>query len=258
MKSTISKYNILFAVASFILAITFISTFINQNYQYNDIIQLIAMNCQNISSSVIFFAIGICCLLGGNENVRKIIFSVFLFMSSALYLICLMPPYTVSVYTVLVIVLFAALGILTLIGKKKTKTASCILVISVMAADVIFTFISSSIYRAYYSYLNSLNLNSEDYLLSTQEFHKLMNTFGFGSGHNFIFYLTLFCILAYFIITGIETERKIKTENGSEISLNGDVLDFKTLLSFVENQYRTGEIGEEEYKNKRAEILKNL
>lgn len=256
MKSTISKYNILFAVASFILAATFILTFIInlEHYMYDNIpiTQIFAfIDPTALSSSFMFSAIGICCLLGTNETSKKIIFSIFLFISSALFLTNIIQFITVS--KVLHTVAFAVLGILAIVDKK--KTASCIFAISVIATDIIFNLVSISLYRQ--------TISSAPNALKYPDLIELLTRLGFGIDYNFNVYqffniFTLLGILAYFIITGIETERKIKTENGSEISLNGDVLDFKTLLSFVENQYRTGEIGEEEYKNKRAEILKNL
>ena len=43
-----------------------------------------------------------------------------------------------------------------------------------------------------------------------------------------------------------------------KIKLNSDVIDFKTLLSFIESEYKTGNITEDEYNRKRAEIISKI
>ena len=40
--------------------------------------------------------------------------------------------------------------------------------------------------------------------------------------------------------------------------IKADAVDFKQMLEFVERQYKSGAITEEEYKLKRAEIIKRL
>ena len=64
-------------------------------------------------------------------------------------------------------------------------------------------------------------------------------------------------LLTYFSNYTNKKDIKVK-QYKSHIKLNTEIIDFKTLLEFVENQYKNGEITEEEYKKKRTEILNQL
>lgn len=67
----------------------------------------------------------------------------------------------------------------------------------------------------------------------------------------------LLVLLTYFLSYTNKKDIKVKKIK-SQIKLNVGVIDFKTLLEFVESQYKNGEITEEEYKKKRTEILNQL
>lgn len=70
----------------------------------------------------------------------------------------------------------------------------------------------------------------------------------------------LLVLLTYFLsYTNKKDIKYIKIQkNKSQIKLDAEIIDFKTLLEFLENQYKNGHITEEEYKKRRTEILKQL
>lgn len=62
--------------------------------------------------------------------------------------------------------------------------------------------------------------------------------------------------LSFFLHT-LENDGK-KADTTHTVTINTDIIDFKQMLEFIEYQYKSGEIAEEEYKTKRTEILKKL
>ncbi|MDU5105775.1 hypothetical protein [Clostridium sp.] len=88
--------------------------------------------------------------------------------------------------------------------------------------------------------------------------------FGFYSGLNASLVSTgytglifLLVLLTYFL--SYTNKKDIKVNHyKSHIKINTEIIDFKTLLEYVESQYKNGEIAEEEYKKKRTEIFNQL
>lgn len=79
-------------------------------------------------------------------------------------------------------------------------------------------------------------------------------------------FLTPFCFKANDVVTLMSLCFLLKSSyssNDAEMSahnimIKADAVDFKQMLEFVERQYKSGAITEEEYKLKRAEIIKRL
>ena len=76
-------------------------------------------------------------------------------------------------------------------------------------------------------------------------------------GHD---YLLLAIQISFLLICMSRIDKKPKEEQSTigNATINTEIIDFKTLLLFIENQYKNNEITEEEYRKKRAEILKQL
>ncbi len=127
---------------------------------------------------------------------------------------------------------FATLGFLIINKLKKVKIANIITLI----------LIAYNILNAYF-------------IGSLQSYYIGLNISLVSTGYTGLVFLLV--LLTYFLSYTNKKDIKIK-KNKSQIKLNAGVIDFKTLLEFIESQYKNGEISEDEYKKKRTEILNQL
>ena len=74
-------------------------------------------------------------------------------------------------------------------------------------------------------------------------------------------WILLVVLFSLFLLFLSKVEKKPKKQLLSKentIELNPSIIDFKTLLAFIEQQHKDGIISDDEYNMKRAEILKQL
>lgn len=133
---------------------------------------------------------------------------------------------------------YAALAFLIIDKLKKVKIANIITLILIV-----------------YNILNAYFIGNLQSLYIKFGFYSRLNVSLVSTGYTGLVFLLV--LLTYFLSYTNKKDIRVKKIK-SQIKLNVGVIDFKTLLEFVESQYKNGEITEEEYKKKRTEILNQL
>lgn len=183
-------------------------------------------------------AIGVYFILKDNYQNIEIIVPISLFVIAAKGIIASFIYSSFSLLSFLEAGCYAALGFIIIDNLKKVKIANIITLILIV-----------------YNILNAYFIGNVQSLYIRYGFYSGLNVSLVSSGYTGLVFLLV--LLTYFSNYTNKKDIKVK-QYKSHIKLNTEIIDFKTLLEFVENQYKNGEITEEEYKKKRTEILNQL
>lgn len=183
-------------------------------------------------------AIGVYFILKDNYQNIEIIVPISLFVIAAKGIIASFIYSSFSLLSFLEAGCYAALGFIIIDNLKKVKIANIITLILIV-----------------YNILNAYFIGNVQSLYIRYVFYSGLNVSLVSTGYTGLVFLLV--LLTYFSNYTNKKDIKVK-QYKSHIKLNTEIIDFKTLLEFVENQYKNGEITEEEYKKKRTEILNQL
>lgn len=183
-------------------------------------------------------AIGVYFILKDNYQNIEIIVPISLFVIAAKGIIASFIYSSFSLLSFLEAGCYAALGFIIIDNLKKVKIANIITLILIV-----------------YNILNAYFIGNVQSLYIRYGFYSGLNVSLVSTGYTGLVFLLV--LLTYFSNYTNKKDIKVK-QYKSHIKLNTEIIDFKTLLEFVENQYKNGEITEEEYKKKRNEILNQL
>lgn len=183
-------------------------------------------------------AIGVYFILKDNYQNIEIIVPISLFVIAVKGIIASFIYSSFSLLSFLEAGCYAALGFIIIDNLKKVKIANIITLILIV-----------------YNILNAYFIGNVQSLYIRYGFYSGLNVSLVSSGYTGLVFLLV--LLTYFSNYTNKKDIKVK-QYKSHIKLNTEIIDFKTLLEFVENQYKNGEITEEEYKKKRTEILNQL
>lgn len=183
-------------------------------------------------------AIGVYFILKDNYQNIEIIVPISLFVIAAKGIVASFIYSSFSLLSFLEAGCYAALGFIIIDNLKKVKIANIITLILIV-----------------YNILNAYFIGNVQSLYIRYGFYSGLNVSLVSSGYTGLVFLLV--LLTYFSNYTNKKDIKVK-QYKSHIKLNTEIIDFKTLLEFVENQYKNGEITEEEYKKKRTEILNQL
>lgn len=183
-------------------------------------------------------AIGVYFILKDNYQNIEIIVPISLFVIAAKGIIASFIYSSFSLLSFLEAGCYAAIGFIIIDNLKKVKIANIITLILIV-----------------YNILNAYFIGNVQSLYIRYGFYSGLNVSLVSSGYTGLVFLLV--LLTYFSNYTNKKDIKVK-QYKSHIKLNTEIIDFKTLLEFVENQYKNGEITEEEYKKKRTEILNQL
>lgn len=183
-------------------------------------------------------AIGVYFILKDNYQNIEIIVPISLFVIAAKGIIASFIYSSFSLLSFLEAGCYAALGFIIIDNLKKVKIANIITLILIV-----------------YNILNAYFIGNVQSLYIRYGFYSGLNVSLVSTGYTGLVFLLV--LLTYFSNYTNKKDIKVK-QYKSHIKLNTEIIDFKTLLEFVENQYKNGEITEEEYKKKRTEILNQL
>lgn len=183
-------------------------------------------------------AIGVYFILKDNYQNIEIIVPISLFVIAAKGIIASFIYSSFSLLSFLEAGCYAALGFIIIDNLKKVKIANIITLILIV-----------------YNILNAYFIGKVQSLYIRYGFYSGLNVSLVSTGYTGLVFLLV--LLTYFSNYTNKKDIKVK-QYKSHIKLNTEIIDFKTLLEFVENQYKNGEITEEEYKKKRTEILNQL
>lgn len=183
-------------------------------------------------------AIGVYFILKDNYQNIEIILPISLFIIAAKGIIASFIYSSFSLLSFLEAGCYAALGFIIIDNLKKVKIANIITLILIV-----------------YNILNAYFIGNVQSLYIRYGFYSGLNVSLVSTGYTGLVFLLV--LLTYFSNYTNKKDIKVK-QYKSHIKLNTEIIDFKTLLEFVENQYKNGEITEEEYKKKRTEILNQL
>lgn len=183
-------------------------------------------------------AIGVYFILKDNYQNIEIILPISLFVIAAKGIVASFIYSSFSLLSFLEAGCYAALGFIIIDNLKKVKIANIITLILIV-----------------YNILNAYFIGNVQSLYIRYGFYSGLNVSLVSSGYTGLVFLLV--LLTYFSNYTNKKDIKVK-QYKSHIKLNTEIIDFKTLLEFVENQYKNGEITEEEYKKKRTEILNQL
>lgn len=183
-------------------------------------------------------AIGVYFILKDNYQNIEIIVPISLFVIAAKGIVASFIYSSFSLLSFLEAGCYAALGFIIIDNLKKVKIANIITLILIV-----------------YNILNAYFIGNVQSLYIRYGFYSGLNVSLVSTGYTGLVFLLV--LLTYFSNYTNKKDIKVK-QYKSHIKLNTEIIDFKTLLEFVENQYKNGEITEEEYKKKRTEILNQL
>ncbi|WP_294362338.1 SHOCT domain-containing protein [uncultured Clostridium sp.] len=183
-------------------------------------------------------AIGVYFILKDNYQNIEIIVPISLFIIAAKGIIASFIYSSFSLLSFLEAGCYAAIGFIIIDNLKKVKIANIITLILIV-----------------YNILNAYFIGNVQSLYIRYGFYSGLNVSLVSTGYTGLVFLLV--LLTYFSNYTNKKDIKVK-QYKSHIKLNTEIIDFKTLLEFVENQYKNGEITEEEYKKKRTEILNQL
>lgn len=183
-------------------------------------------------------AIGVYFILKDNYQNIEIIVPISLFVIAAKGIIASFIYSSFSLLSFLEAGCYAALGFIIIDNLKKVKIANIITLILIV-----------------YNILNAYFIGNVQSLYIRYGFYSGLNVSLVSTGYTGLVFLLV--LLTYFSNYTNKKDIKVK-QYKSHIKLNTEIIDFKTLLEFIENQYKNGEITEEEYKKKRTEILNQL
>lgn len=171
-----------------------------------------------------------------NKSMQDGIFASGMFLTAimqVMYIISGVSYFTFYHLPMCITALFyAVIGIIAITRFKKVTPLGIIILLYLIAESLF----SRTIIPAAIIYFFNKN---RFYYHVASEYFFILNT------------LHLLCILVYMLMHAKKT-KEVK------IKLNSDVIDFKTLLSFIESEYKTGNITEDEYNRKRAEIISKI
>lgn len=183
-------------------------------------------------------AIGVYFILKDNYQNIEIIVPISLFVIAAKGIIASFIYSSFSLLSFLEAGCYAAIGFIIIDNLKKVKIANIITLILIV-----------------YNILNAYFIGNVQSLYIRYGFYSGLNVSLVSTGYTGLVFLLV--LLTYFSNYTNKKDIKVK-QYKSHIKINTEIIDFKTLLEFVENQYKNGEITEEEYKKKRTEILNQL
>lgn len=183
-------------------------------------------------------AIGVYFILKDNYQNIEIIVPISLFVIAVKGIIASFIYSSFSLLSFLEAGCYAALGFIIIDNLKKVKIANIITLILIV-----------------YNILNAYFIGNVQSLYIRYGFYSGLNVSLVSTGYTGLVFLLV--LLTYFSNYTNKKDIKVK-QYKSHIKLNTEIIDFKTLLEFVENQYKNGEITEEEYKKKRTEIFNQL
>ena len=183
-------------------------------------------------------AIGVYFILKDIYKNIEIIVPISLFVIAAKGIITSFIYSSFSLLSFLEAGCYAALGFLIIDKLKKVKIANIITLILIV-----------------YNILNAYFIGNIQSLYIRFGYYSGLNVSLVSTGYTGLVFLLV--LLTYFL--SYTNKKDIKVNHyKSHIKINTEIIDFKTLLEFVESQYKNGEITEEEYKKKRTEILNQL
>lgn len=168
-----------------------------------------------------------------DKKTHKIVLAISFFVASLFEIIYIIQQ-SFSISAFLCLLLYGTVGVMIWLDKPKKKT----LIILIMV--LIFVTLC-------YSAVSSRLLS---YLLKYSSAYK---SFMYLGNYSIIGAVELIAVLLD-VLSGISAE----CEHKRELTINTDVISFKDLLQFVESEYNSGRITEEEYQAKRKEILSKL
>uniref|UniRef100_UPI0025FE0EE7 hypothetical protein n=1 Tax=uncultured Clostridium sp. TaxID=59620 RepID=UPI0025FE0EE7 len=183
-------------------------------------------------------AIGVYFILKDNYQNIEIIVPISLFIIAAKGIVASFIYSSFSLLSFLEAGCYAALAFIIIDNLKKVKIANIITLILIV-----------------YNILNAYFIGNVQSLYIRYGFYSGLNVSLVSTGYTGLVFLLV--LLTYFSNYTNKKDIKVK-QYKSHIKLNTEIIDFKTLLEFVENQYKNGKITEEEYKKKRTEILNQL
>ncbi|MDY4252497.1 hypothetical protein [Clostridium sp.] len=183
-------------------------------------------------------AIGVYFILKDNYQNIEIIVPISLFVIAAKGIIASFIYSSFSLLSFLEAGCYAAIGFIIIDNLKKVKIANIITLILIV-----------------YNILNAYFIGNVQSLYIRYGFYSGLNVSLVSTGYTGLVFLLV--LLTYFSNYTNKKDIKVK-QYKSHIKINTEIIDFKTLLEFVENQYKNGEITKEEYKKKRTEILNQL
>lgn len=183
-------------------------------------------------------AIGVYFILKDNYQNIEIIVPISLFVIAVKGIIASFIYSSFSLLSFLEAGCYAALGFIIIDNLKKVKIANIITLILIV-----------------YNILNAYFIGNVQSLYIRYGFYSGLNVSLVSTGYTGLVFLLV--LLTYFSNYTNKKDIKVK-QYKSHIKLNTEIIDFKILLEFIENQYKNGEITEEEYKKKRTEILNQL
>lgn len=181
-------------------------------------------------------AIGVYFILKDNYQNIEIIVPISLFVIAAKGIIASFIYSSFSLLSFLEAGCYAALGFIIIDNLKKVKIANIITLILIV-----------------YNILNAYFIGNVQSLYIRYGFYSGLNVSLVSTGYTGLVFLLV--LLTYFSNYTNKKDIKVK-QYKSHIKLNTEIIDFKTLLEFIENQYKNGEITEEEYKKKRCKLKK--
>lgn len=167
------------------------------------------------------------------EKTRSIGFSIGLFVVAVVQMLLSVTQYhQISIVGVLLAIGYAAIGFVIVGNYRMIK-------VGYIALGIVFS------YSIFYSYFGGLITR---YLLGTGAVVYSFTVLPVG----ILGLLQLICIALVFLTN---TDKR-STDN--TVTLNANVIDFKTLLNFIEEEHQAGKITDDEYNQKRAEIISKI
>ncbi|MDD4494583.1 MAG: hypothetical protein PHV32_09610 [Eubacteriales bacterium] len=167
------------------------------------------------------------------EKTRNIVFSIGLFVIAIVQMLLSVTQYhQISFIGILLAIGYAALGFVVINNYKAAK-------VGYIVFGILFS------YSIFCSYFGGLITR---YLLSTGSVVYSLTVLPVG----LLDLLSLICIALVFLTY---TDKKCADNT---VTLNANVIDFKTLLNFIEEEHKAGKITDDEYNQKRAEIISKI
>ena len=164
-------------------------------------------------------------------NKQKIIFSLGMFFVALIQILYKITNARFSIMLLFIGLAYAGLGIISLTNYKYAKVGVVITLCLILE----------------YAIFSTIGVVLINYQIRS-------GVYGITYCSSLLSIIELLFILLHFLTY---TPKK-NFDKPKNIKLNTNVIDFKTLLEFIENQYKLGTITEEEYLQKRAEILSKL
>lgn len=138
---------------------------------------------------------------------------------------------------IIYLIIYGLIGYFIISNKSYEKY--CIIITFVFAIVILF--------------IECVNGRILSLILGRQQLNLYISVRGFSENSVFDF-----IVLITILFDMLNDKNTFENSSQQDVSINKEIINFKDLLLFIENEYKSGKITDEEYKNKRTEILSKI